>query len=300
MADQQKFGDPTQIRHTIGVEGAFSLHNVAGDIRLRGTDTDEVLVHARSSHGRSDSLPLIVRRTDGGLRIEVEQGSFDLLGLSRRRVGIEFDVTLPRAARVEVNAVSSDIESHGLSADQAYKTVSGDVTVEGHGGRVSLTTVSGDVELTADQQLEPSVATTSGDISISAPSVTALQVRTVSGDTRIRSGFLPDAGHRVESVSGDLLVQARSGLTLDVRRGIDVASGRNRRMVAGDGSAELRFRSLSGDVHLEGDVVEPAPAPAAPVPGASDESLRVLRALERGEIDVEEAARRLEGASSHG
>ena len=300
MADQQKFGDPTEIRHTIGVEGTFSLHNVSGDIRLRGTDTDEVLVHARSSHGRSDSLPLIVRRTDGGLRIEVEQGSFDMLGLSRRRVGIEFDVTLPRAARVEVNAVSSDIEAHRLSADQAYKTVSGDVTVEGHGGRVSLTTVSGDVDLAADQQLEPSVATTSGDVSISAPSVSALQVRTVSGDTRIRSGFLPDAGHRVESVSGDLLVEARSGLTLDVRRGIDVASGRNRRMVAGDGSAELRFRSLSGDVHLEGDVVEPAPAPAAPVPGASDDSLDVLRALERGEIDVEEAARRLEGASSRG
>lgn len=300
MADEQKFSDPTEIRHTIGVEGAFSLHNVAGDIRLRGSDTDEVLVHARSSHGRSDSLPLIVRRTDGGLRIEVEQGSFDLLGLSRRRVGIEFDVTLPRAARVEVNAVSSDIEAHGLSADQAYKTVSGDVTVEGPGGRVSLTTVSGDVELAADQQLEPRVATTSGDISISAPSVTALQVRTVSGDTRIRSGFLPDAGHRVESVSGDLLVQARSGLTLDVRRGIDVASGRNRRMVAGDGSAELRFRSLSGDVHLEGDAVEPAPARASAMPSATDESLDVLRALERGEIDVEEAARRLEGASSRG
>jgi hypothetical protein len=87
--------------------------------------------------------------------------------------------------------------------------------------------------------------------------------------------------------------------------------------VIGDGAARLRFRSLSGDLHVMGAGGErgvkdqpftpPAPnyppmppaPPAPPAPNAPD-SLEILRQLERGEIDVEEAQRRLEGAQSRG
>jgi hypothetical protein len=305
VAEQEKFSDPTELRHTIGAGGMFSLDNVSGSIRLIGADTREVTVRARSRHGRGDSLPLMVNRGEGALNIEVERKSFDAFGFGGRREGVDFDVTLPRAARVAIKAVSSDIDAGGLGGEQTYRTVSGDLRIEGHGGRVSATTVSGDVELVADETVEPSITTTSGDVRVAAPTVNALHVRTVSGDTQLRAGFAEGIGHTVESVSGDLSVEARSGLAVDSKRGLEVAGGSGRRLVVGDGSAELRFRSLSGDVHVKGGTDErPStnrpPAAATELASEAGDSLEVLRALERGEIDVEEASRRLEGASSHG
>jgi len=51
MSDQTDFPDPTEIRHLIGAAGSFSLHNISGDISLRGDDGDEVVVRARTDDG---------------------------------------------------------------------------------------------------------------------------------------------------------------------------------------------------------------------------------------------------------
>ena len=307
MSDFREFPDPTEIRHTIGAGGKFSLHNVSGDIRVRGADTEEAVVIARSSHGRADSLPLAVRRGEGSLEIELSPKDPSFFGFGRRGVGsIEFDVTLPRGARVDINAVSSDIEARGLVGDQEFRTVSGDMSLEQVAGRIDLTTVSGDISLQAEGSIEPRLATTSGDIELTAPQVRGLQLRTVSGDAEVRAAFDPGSTHTVETVSGDASISAGSGLTVDVKRGIDLSGNGARQRVVGDGSARLRFRSLSGDIHLEGGPVRqpngPVAQPSAPAPRQTQglNSLDILRALERGEIDVEEAARRLEGAGSRG
>jgi len=75
-----------------------------------------------------------------------------------------------------------------------------------------------------------------------------------------------------------------------------------RRYVIGDGTAHLLFSSMSGDIEVRpprrtGNAPPPPSPPAAPQPPAADASaqMAVLQALERGEIDVEEATRRLAG-----
>jgi hypothetical protein len=309
MSDQPDYPDPTEIRHVIGAAGSFSLHNISGDITLRGVDGDEVVVRARSERGRGDWLPLVVRRGEGSLSIEIEQRGPLLFGLGWRHVpGIEFDVTLPRGARVDVNAVSSDVDARGLTGEQEFRTVSGDLDLNAEGGRVTITTVSGDARLVAAEPIEPRVSTTSGDVEILAPLIRALTVRTVSGDAELRAAFDAGAYHNVETVSGDVSINAQAGLTVEVKRGIDLSGNGGRQRVVGDGAARLRFRSLSGDLELTGErpqasgrPMPPAPpeAPRPPRP-TQPNSLEILQALERGEIDVEEAARRLEGAGSHG
>ncbi len=309
MSDQHDFSDPTEIRHVIGAAGSFSLNNISGDIRLRGIDGDEVVVRARSDRGRGDWLPLVVRRGEGSLSIEIEQRGPLPFGLGWRSVpGIEFDVTLPRGARVEINAVSSDVDARGLAGDQEFRTVSGDMSLDVEGGRVAMTTVSGDLRLVASKSVEPRVSTTSGDVEIVAPEIRALKVRTVSGDAELRGAF--DAGdyHNVETVSGDVSISAQAGLTVDVKRGIDLSGNGGRQRVVGDGAARLRFHSLSGDLELSGELAQTTGRPTPPAPPAAPRppqppqpnSLEILQALERGEIDVEEAARRLEGAGSRG
>ena len=183
------------------------------------------------------------------------------------------------------------------------------------GGRISLTSVSGDVRLEGAQLVEPRAGTTSGDLEINAPNLRAIQLRTVSGDAQLRGGFDTGALHTIETVSGDVDIESASGLTVEVRKGIDLGGGLKQRVV-GDGAARLRFRTLSGDLHVMGmggergvkDQSVAASAPDAPVPPAPPEppaapqpsSLEILQALERGEIDIEEAQRRLEGAGSRG
>jgi hypothetical protein len=316
VTDNEQYTDPAEIRHRIGATGVFTLANVSGDIRLRGTDSDEVVAMARAERGRSDKLPLVVRRSEGGLSIEIDQRGPLPFGLGWRGVpGVEFEITVPRGARVEVTSVSSDIDVTGLVGEQSYRTVSGDLQVMNAGGRLSLTTVSGDMSVDAREPLEADLSSTSGDLEVSGRSLHSMRLRTVSGDVEIRGAFDAGAMHNIETVSGDVEIESTTGLTVEVRKGIDLGGGPKQRVV-GDGAARLRFRSLSGDLNVAGSTAvrgvkdmpfnAPAPPtpPAAPAPFAQQrmaaDSLEILRALERGEIDIEEASRRLEGAKSNG
>jgi hypothetical protein len=77
----------------------------------------------------------------------------------------------------------------------------------------------------------------------------------------------------------------------------------------GSGGPEIIFNSMSGDLAIHRPrrldrvpAPPPAPPPAAPAapppPKLSDEEqMAILQALERGEISVEEAGRRLGGGS---
>jgi len=306
MAAQEIYSSPAEIRHRIGADGTFTLNNVSGDVRLRGVDGDEVVVRARWEGGGGDRpLPLVVRRTPDSLHIDMDDNG-NWFGF-RNRGGIEYDVQMPATARLDVQVVSADIDSDNLIGDQTYRTVSGDLAIEGTGGRVAATTVSGDVRVIAVKPLEASITTTSGDAEVSAPLLQPVRMKTVSGDMSVKGGFAPGPQHSVESVSGDLNIESTTGLTVDSKRGLDFSSKKsNAPMVAGDGSASLRYRSLSGDVHLRGFLAQalvPAPAPSPAPPPAPEmpreDSLEILRALERGEIDVEEASRRLEGAGTN-
>ena len=319
MTDEQ-YRDPAEIRHRIGATGAFNLANVSGDIRIRGTDGDEAIVMARG-RGRQEWLPINVRRAEGILSIELDQKGPNVLNwFGRNNMEVEFDVVLPRGARVDVNSVSSDIDVTGLLGQQGYRTVSGDINLNRTGGRVTVTTVSGDAEVRADEPMEAELNSTSGDLAVSGPSLRTSRLRTVSGDIEIRARVETGAMHNIETVSGDVEIESAGGLTVDVRKGIDLGGGPKQRVV-GDGSARLRFRSLSGDLHVMGaggergvkdqpyGSAEPMSPPAPPAPPAQPappaatsgpSSIDILRALERGEIDIEEAQRRLEGANSRG
>jgi hypothetical protein len=292
-----------QIRHRIGAGGSFTLHTVSGTVRLSGTDGDEVVVVARSSGGSREGLELIVDRSEGALRIEPER---------RRRTGlgalwnegdlpaIDFVVELPRGARVELNALSADVSGGELHGDQTYKLVSGDLELAGLGGRLDAKSVSGDIDLRASLPIEIDATTTSGDMEIEGQ-LEFLKLRSVSGDARVRGRLSIGPEHRVETVSGDLLLEPQGGLTIEAsgpivslssNLGGAVKSGPGQRgLVVGDGSARLRFRSMSGDVSVIGEpgANQPRPAP--------QDSLEILRALERGEIDVDEATERLSEVS---
>jgi Toastrack DUF4097 len=339
---EEMYADPAEIRHRIGASGQFNLKNVSGDIRLHASDGDEVVVTARSERGRRDYLPLTVHKGEGSLTIDVDKNSFSVFGgWFGNHDGVDFDILVPRMARVEISALSSDVNSRELAGEQSYKTVSGDIQIESEGGRMRVTTVSGDVALRSNHPAEVSLNSTSGDLRVSGAALRAFDARTVSGDVDFRAGLSAGPLHSVETVSGDLSVDATNGVTVEIKKSLDFGRDGERDVVSGDGAAHLRFRTLSGDVRVAGQVrlsrharkarhderrvarqmhrhperffdlssmstpdeettefdpfesYEQTQAPDQPEMSQLD----VLRALERGDIDIEEASRRLEEAT---
>jgi putative adhesin len=291
----------TEIRHTLGAGGTFVLRSASGSIRLAGGESDEIVVLARSTH--RDLPDLNVERGPGRLLVEPPRIGFSLL--HGPDLDIEFDVTLPKSARVDVKAVSADITVSGLDGEQDYKTVSGDLYFSGTNGRVSVLAVSGDVRFDGTKRLELTVTTTSGDIRLDGELFEYLRAKSVSGDVIVTGRVAVGPRHSVETVSGDLILRTIGGVTVEPARALDIGRSGRRPIVVGDGAAQLSFRSMSGEERVT-MVADGPPAPAAQ-PDAPTSSYRtqppastrldVLRALERGEIDVEEAARRLEEVS---
>lgn len=249
------------------------------------------------------------------------------------RPRIDFDVTLPPTATLRLSGVSANLDIRGMRGDEEIRTVSGDVSLIDIGGQLTLQSVSGDTSIQG-AEVDLRATTTSGDLDARVGHFRGTQVRTVSGDVRLAGTFDAGPDHSVESISGDLQVVPDNGVTANLTSvsgsiHTDLPhqrdSGRGRRtVVVGDGAASVSFRTMSGDLSIArspaasaagNDTATPADpvtssSPAvADAPAAADSSrapehqsappphdqLDVLRALERGEIDVETAARLLEG-----
>lgn len=269
-----------------------------------------------------------VRAAEGSLEVsEPKAGDSGLasivriLGIGGARAEATIRAEIPADAQITYEGVSADVTASGFTGTQVYRTVSGDLVLDQMAGDLQINAVSGDVSVRAEAPIRLRANTVSGDLSAYGPGFDELRVVTVSGDVELEGALRGGAQHRIETVSGDLSLGTAGGLTLEVRglsSDVEVSlphrsegSRDRRRYVVGDGAAGLLFSSMSGDVSvfqsrrlapMPAPAAPPAPpapplapAPPAPPPLSDDEQLEILRAVERGEIDVDEAARRLAG-----
>jgi hypothetical protein len=318
------------IDHTVGERGSVSITVQSADVRARAIAGADAHLRATfeisaSSDAEADQLfdeiQLGIQRSDGELVVH-EQDDHGQVGklitrFLRGQGNYELSVVaeVPAAAQLRLTAISSEMEVRGFTGEQRYRTVSGDLMLSDLGGSVRLETVSGDVTIRADKPLEVQAQGVSGDVTITAPLLRSLRANTVSGDVELEGELAAAGEFRVETVSGDLGIGLIGSATFEIH-GIstDVSSELDhrlegqidrRRLIIGNGGPRLVFNSMSGDVDVRRPrritVVErhQEPALAASAQPAPDEAtqLEVLRALERGEIDVDEATRRLAGGS---
>jgi hypothetical protein len=338
------------VRHPIGATGSFRLSVLDGDVALRGSDETEAAVTAsftiragsdQEADRAFEAARFIVREGEGSLEVDEPSGRRGLGELVGRLFGepgveaaVDVQVVLPRGAGVRVNGVSADVQAEGLSGTQGYRTVSGDLLLSGVSGELSVEGVSADLTVRAAGAIRLDSHSVSGDLDLAAPFIESLRAVSVSGDIEVEGRLAAD-GHRAETVSGDLTLAPLGGVTVEVRgMSSDVSSELDhrlegsfglRRLVVGDGAAQLQFSTMSGDVSVvrprrldpelarqasagrsdrsagdraaEKDVPGEATSGEA-VPGSAGQVSRldILRALERGELDVEEAMRRLQVA----
>ena len=313
------------IDHSVGERGRVSLKVTSSDVQVRGIPGDEAHIRATfkisaSSDADADrifeAVQLRVNRGSGELSVEEHEGNYSVGSVIGRLFGanghyeLAVEAEVPTAAEVQLAAVSSDVDVTDLHGEQRYQTVSGDLSVSNGGGSVRLQSVSGDATIRAEEPLSIQSQGVSGDLNVTAPILRSLRASTVSGDVELEAQLDEGGDFRVETVSGDLSVGLVGDATFEIRGlSTDVSSELDhrlegqvdrRRLIVGKGGARLVFNSMSGDV----DVRRPRrlsaePGRTEPVHEPTTEEkqseLDVLRALERGEIDVDEATRRLAG-----
>lgn len=323
------FGRTQEIEHEIGPEGSFSLSVTSADVRLVATSTG--MVRARATfqiHAGSDAEADRLFK-ENRLRVEAAPGTLSLgdrndgnrgFGSISRFFGadtVELDgveVEAPAGCRLLVRTVSGDFQASGFRGEQRLRSVSGDLRLVEGRGDVDVESVSGDVTLRAIGAVSLKSNNVSGDLSAEAPTFERLRAQSVSGDISVDGQLVPGTTHTVETVSGDCRLAIAGGATVDVRGlSSDVRSSLphriegtadRRRLVVGDGKASVSFNSMSGDLSVVPSR-QTAPTPVRSVPAAAvqaapakpgeEQQIEILGALERGEIDVDEAMRRLGG-----
>jgi hypothetical protein len=293
------------IEHRIGSTGFVALATASGSVDVRATDGDSV----RIATARPDDAALLdrfeVEAGDGMLRVRSPRGAFIGLDVFGRRFGwgpgvgeLDLVVEMPRSASLELATISGDVHVVGTVGPQRYRTVSGDLKLESVAGPIEIDTTSGNVSLDASSPASLRVRTVSGDVAASAPLLRRFDATTMSGDIGVEAAFEAGPEHTIETVSGDVRLVAHSGLTIETRSITGVVrsdtphrtgGGRGlRAIVVGDGRAQLRFRSLSGDLQLVGrDASAVAPegsswrgsveTPAAPAAPATPRSPAPIR-----------------------
>ena len=278
-----------------------------------GSDSLELVVRNRfnitfqiGNIGNGTPSAELVVELPRGTRVAVDTASADvsatgLTGPGRYRTASGDLILQDVGGNLEVEAVSADVRIEAITPiDIVGRTISGDAVIRAPRlNRFEMNTTSGDIRVDADLSGKGPYA-----------------VKSISGDVTLvaRGGIEVEA----TTVTGDLssALQHRTG------------SGPGRKLlIVGKPTATLTFKSVSGDLSIvePRDAAMPMPplaparphAPAAPASvmpafadeGAADdddddedgevdgdaeaERLEILRALERGEIDVETAMARL-------
>jgi hypothetical protein len=312
------------VTHRIGADGMVVVRIADGQVRLRGVTGDAATVRA------ADGKPLDGLEVEPGERsLTVRTGrgiEFRGFGWGDRTRGRgrtrDVELEIPAGATVVVEGASTDVDVRGLRGDQRYRSASGDLVLREVSGSLTIEALSGDVHIDADGPATITARTVSGDLDLRAGSIAELRATTTSGDLHIAGTFDGDGPYAIETVSGDATLAPTDGVRVEARTITgdidselpsrrDDADGR-RALIVGAGGPTITFRSTSGDLRVVARASSPGtstpasalpmadlaapdgppvPTPAAPL---DDARLTILRALERGEIDVKEAGQQLE------
>jgi hypothetical protein len=269
---------PDVVEHVIGLTGEFSLRLPAGSVVLRGIDGEAVRVRDLDGEPLDDRFNidreakrLALRLRDG---IHIDFGGLLLGGL--RRSSLRLEVELPRGATLDLECASADIAASRLRGEQRYRSASGSIRLTEVAGNVTAETVSGEVAIEADGELRLGGRSVSGDITLRGGRLPSMALASTSGDIEI-DAVLDGAGpYGIQTVSGDVQVQAHGGIRVEgktvtgaivgrVQHGAESRRGKHH-VVVGDGRALLTFKSISGDLRISDptSVSGAAVSPAAP------------------------------------
>ena len=247
--------------YPLAANGSLSLENVNGNVTFESWDRNEVQVDAEKKvkAGSAEDARKIMSR----LKIEVqaepsaiqiktvmpkkgENGFWNMMfGDGDIRVGVTYNVKIPRGAIVDADNVNGNVRLAGTRGTGRIETTNGRIEVERTSGALVLSSTNGGIKVV---QAEGAVkaSTTNGRIEAELTRVAAghdLGFSSTNGGVTVR---LP----RDVQLSVDAAT-TNGGIDSD----FDLAGGESRRgRLSGDingGGGTLRIRTTNGSVNIE-------------------------------------------------
>lgn len=318
--------DVVDQQFTVVAPADLAVTSVSGRVTVRAGEESVIRVHATKSGPEGARANTRVEFSQAGSRVDVHtradtHGRGGLLNLGRNMSSVDYEITVPRGCTVQVKTVSADVNVEGTNGPVRLQTVSGDVSLAGVLDS-SVTTVSGSVsaqKVTGRLTLH----TTSGDARIMDSNLRDFNLHSVSGDFTVETPLLRGQHYYAKTVSGylRLVVPEGTGVMVQMKSisgdvvadfpdaEIIKAGRRHWQGRINGGGANVEMHSVSGDLRItrgsRAASIEPAPPPPPPAPAepastgdtpapeTGQDATAVLQALERGEIDVEQALARL-------
>lgn len=236
----------TKIDTTVRLDrgGSVDLSIISGRIRVTGWDRSDVKISATIDEGflrfSANSSRVTLSVDDEGRR-----GHHNNIGDAR------YEVSVPRGARLILEAVSGDVSAKGSQGEIEASSVSGDVDVTDGVRAVSVESVSGSVHA-AQVNGSLRAETVSGELRVE--NVTGdVEASTVSGDVRLIGIQSKDV--RTESVSGGLTYTGT--IEPGGRYGFESHSGAINLNIPRNAGAQFSVETFSGGVNADFPITIP-------------------------------------------
>jgi DUF4097 and DUF4098 domain-containing protein YvlB len=216
------------------------LANIAGDVKISGASGAETKVEAiKRVRARSEAD---AQRQFEATRVDVEEHAGRVEARTsytggKNRVSVDYIVSAPVLAMVDVRSVSGDIVIQGVKGEVRAETVSGDIAATGLARESTLKAVSGDVNVSSsavDGELGTSsvsgnvvvkgfkarsvnAVTVSGDVMMQSASCERVLARSVSGNVMLEGSLAKGGRYEFKSHSGDikLVMDGKTGFEID-------------------------------------------------------------------------------------
>ena len=236
----------------IGRDGRVSISNISGDIVVTGGSGDEVAIEAvkrtRGDRNELASVEIVVEERAGRVDVRAEHDRMRDRGRRGDSTSVDFTVTVPASASLDVHSVSGSVKVTGVRGAVRAETVSGNVTTADTPNLEHAKSVSGDVSLTgaaADGDL--SAGSVSGNITAKGLKARGLDLGSVSGDVILTDVTCDRL--TIKSVSGN--VEYAGAIARNGRYEINTHSGTVRLALANPSGFELTANSFSGSIRSD-------------------------------------------------
>jgi DUF4097 and DUF4098 domain-containing protein YvlB len=230
----------------LGRDGRFTIENIAGNITVTSGSGDDVSIEAvKRTRGEASQLAtvhILVDERPG--RVEVRT---DHTGRNDR-VAVDYTVTVPSSAGVEVKSVSGNVKVSNVQGLVRAETISGGITTASTPKLESAKSVSGDIDLSdSSPEADLKASSVSGVLRARGLKVRSLDLGTISGDVVLSNVACSRLG--VRSVSGS--VEYSGALAKSGRYDINSHSGTIRLTLSTDVGFELSANSFSGSIRSD-------------------------------------------------
>jgi DUF4097 and DUF4098 domain-containing protein YvlB len=266
---------PVDQKRPAAPDGAVSIENMSGSVKVTGWDRAEVQVKGTIGDGGELSFDGTEKRT----RIEVEAEHGNPMGIKS-----DLEVFVPAGSAVDIEGFQATIVVSGVTGSVKAETVNGSLTQAGAARSVDLQSVNGAIDVTKpsgrvkaeavngtvtvrDASGEIEASTVNGKLLVTGGSFDRAAFETVAGGIRFEAGLSARATMSVESVSGavDLLLPAGFGAEFsvstfsgEVTNELGPAAQKSSKwtpekelsFTTGSGGARITVETLSGAVHI--------------------------------------------------